>query len=339
MQVSLNIGPSAHEPFTRPRSDCLDIALINNMPDSALQATERQFMALLVAAALPEMTVRLTPYALPEVSRGHAGRCHIASYSSINNLWNSAPDGLIVTGMEPCAVNLIEEPYWHSLTRLIDWAEENTASSIWSCLAAHAAAFHIDRIGRVRFETKRSGIFACARACDHQFTAGLPNYFQMPHSRWNDLPEEALAASGYRVLSRSAAGADVFVKQRKSLFIFFQGHPEYEPDTLLLEYRRDVKRFLRGESNSYPTMPQNYFDDRSAAAWNSLHERAMSGRATDEDLNAGFPSTPEANLLTSNWRSDAIRLYRNWLTYILGRKQFALKQEPAGLRSVRVAGR
>jgi homoserine O-succinyltransferase len=338
MHVSLNIGPFAHQLRRQSGSDCLDIALINNMPDSALQATQRQFIALLEAAALPGMTLRLTPYALPELSRGHVARCYIDLCSSINDLWNSAPDGLIVTGMEPCAVNLVEEPYWHSLTRLIDWAEQNTVASIWSCLAAHAAAFHIDRIRRVRFDSKRSGIFSCGRAFNHQLTAGLPNSFPMPHSRWNDLPEEALTASGYRVLTRSAAGIDVFVKQRKSLFTFFQGHPEYEPETLLLEYRRDVKRFLRGESNSYPTMPQNYFDDTTAAAWTSLHERALSGGARREDLIAEFPSTPEAGLLTNTWRSDAIGLYRNWLTYILGRKHFALKRA-AGLHSVRVAGR
>jgi homoserine O-succinyltransferase len=53
----------------------------------------------------------------------------------------------------------------------------------------------------------------------------------MPHSRWNEIPEEALLACGYRVLTRSEdAGVDAFVKQRNSLFVFFQGHPEYDAD-------------------------------------------------------------------------------------------------------------
>ena len=51
------------------------------------------------------------------------------------------------------------------------------------------------------------------------------------------------------MLTRSAdAGVDTFIKQRKKLFVFFQGHPEYESDTLLREYRRDMGRYFRGET-------------------------------------------------------------------------------------------
>ena len=101
----------------------------------------------------------------------------------------------------------------------------------------------------------------------------------MPHSRWNEIPEEALAASGYRVLTRSEdAGVDTFVKQRRSLFVFFQGHPEYESHSLLLEYRRDVGRFLRGERDSYPSMPFGYFDRNIVDALITLRDRALSDR-------------------------------------------------------------
>jgi homoserine O-succinyltransferase len=82
----------------------------------------------------------------------------------------------------------------------------------------------------------------------------------MPHSRWNEISESELTACGYRVLMRSEdAGAGMFVKQRKSLFVCFQGHPEYEARTLLLEYARDVRRYLRRESDTYPGMPRGYF--------------------------------------------------------------------------------
>lgn len=336
MPVRFNTYPPAHDAFGDSDPNCLDIGLINNMQDSALQATERQFLALLDAAALG-MTVRLTPYALPGVPRGDTGRCYVNSYSSINDLWNSAPDGLIVTGMEPCAVNLIEEPYWHSLTMLIDWAEQNTASSIWSCLAAHAAALHIDGIKRFRLNTKRSGIFECVPASNHQMTSGSADTFPMPHSRWNDLREEDLTRAGYGLLTRSAAGVDSFVRQRKSLFVFFQGHPEYDADTLLLEYRRDVRRFLSRKSEIYPEMPQNYFDSRTAAAWTALREQALSGRR--EELLADLPAPPEAGLLANTWRQDAIRLYRNWLLYMSEQKYRRLKARLIHRQAAPVAAR
>ena len=53
---------------------------------------------------------------------------------------------------------------------------------------------------------------------------------------------------------------DTFVKQDVGRFVFFQGHPEYGAHTLLKEYRRDIKRFLRRERETYPSMPKGYFD-------------------------------------------------------------------------------
>src|SRR5439155_26336497 len=115
-----------------------------------------------------------------------------------------------------------------------------------SGLAANAAILHIAGIGRQSLGDKRFGVFECARVADHQLTAGAQR-LRMPHSRWNEIPEEALEASGYRVLTRSEAGVDTFVKERRSLFVFFQGHPEYEAHRLLLEYRLSIGRIPRGE--------------------------------------------------------------------------------------------
>ena len=52
---------------------------------------------------------------------------------------------------------------------------------------------------------------------------------RIPHSRWNEVRADALTACGYEVLTQSAeAGVDLFVKKKKdSLFVHFQGHPEY----------------------------------------------------------------------------------------------------------------
>ena len=63
---------------------------------------------------------------------------------------------------------------------------------------------------------------------------------------------DELTACGYGVLTQSSRRrVDSFLKNKKrSLFVHFQGHPEYGAQTLLKEYRRDIKRFLRsGERN------------------------------------------------------------------------------------------
>jgi homoserine O-succinyltransferase len=246
----------------------------------------------------------------------------VARYADFDDLWDRRHDGLIVTGTEPRAADLQDEPFWGNLTRLLEWAERNTHSTVLSCLAAHAGILHIDGIVRRPLGDKRFGIFECVRVSDHPLTAAAPNRLQMPHSRWNEIPEEALLACGYRVLTRSEdAGVDAFVKQRKSLFVFFQGHPEYEAVTLLLEYRRDIGRFLRGERDTYPPMPHGYFDQETVDALVALRERALVDRR--EEVLAEFPTAMAAGKVTNTWRSTAESLYRNWLLYIHAQKELA----------------
>ena len=302
------------------RTTCLDIGLINNMPDAALDATERQFRALLGAAA-DDVAMHLTLYSLPEVQRTDFGRRQVSRYSSIDDLWVRHHDGLIVTGTEPRAADLKDEPYWQSLTRVLEWAECHTYSTILSCLAAHAGILHFDGIERRPLGDKRFGVFECVSVSDHPLTAEAPARLQMPHSRFNEIPEEALRRCGYRVLTRSDdAGVDAFVKKRNgSLFVFFQGHPEYEASTLLLEYRRDIGRFLRGERETYPSMPQGYFDDEMVEALTALRQRLMADRR--EELLAEFPIAAAVSKVTNTWHSTAQQLYRNWLLYLAGERK------------------
>ncbi len=293
-------------------AECINLGLVNNMPDSALEATERHFLSLLAAAA-DGLCVHLTFYALPDVPREEFGRRHIRSYCSIEELWNGHLDGLIVTGTEPRAVTLPDEPYWGSLTRLVDWADQHTYSSVWSCLSAHAAVLHIDGIHRRPLSGKRFGVFDCHPAEDHQLTFGVPAHLQMPHSRWNEIPEDLLESCDYRILIASRnAGADMFIKQQKSLLIFFQDHPEYESDTLLLEYRRDIKRFLKGEKTTYPEMPEGYFTPETVSRLLALRKRAMENPA--EEILADFSA--DLSTVASPWRPHAVQIYRNWLCYI-----------------------
>jgi homoserine O-succinyltransferase/O-acetyltransferase len=301
----------------------LEIALVVNMPDAALEATERQFRTLVEEAA-EGSPVRLRLYALPDVPRGEEARARISrSYSDISDLWKRPVDGLIVTGTEPQKPELSEEPYWESLTRLVDWADRNSRSTVWSCLAAHAAVQHLDGIRRRRLDDKRFGVFECARTCEHPLTAGAAQGHRMPHSRWNDLREDELSARGYEILTRSAeAGVDAFVRQQNSLFLFFQGHPEYETVSLMLEYRRDIRRFLRQERESFPACPRGYFDEEALAAIAQLRDRALADpRASLIDE---FPTAKFASTLTNTWRPSAVALYRNWLQYISAQKEQTL---------------
>jgi homoserine O-succinyltransferase len=290
------------------------------MPGKALQFSERQFVTLLKSAA-HGLTVRLWLYAMPDVPRSDHGHRHISRfYFGMEDLWDRHLDGLIVTGMEPRAPNLRDEPYWPHLARLIEWAWQNTHSTVWSCLAAHAAVLHMDSIQRRRLPEKRCGLFECHRVAEHPLTSGIPERFAIPHSRWNDLPEEELAACGYSLLTRGGdAGADSFVKQGSSQFVYFQGHPEYEGHSLLLEYLRDVGNYLAREADTYPPIPHGYFDRATADALKTIQERASRDRRPE--LLRDVRSALNATNLANSWQTPATCIYSNWLNYLCARKR------------------
>ncbi|HEY7233936.1 MAG TPA: homoserine O-succinyltransferase [Gemmatimonadaceae bacterium] len=306
-------------PHARGREP-IEIALVNNMSDAALQMTEQQFAGLLAAAGA-EYNIRLRLFSFPELSRGQVGRAYVAQhYEPIEQLWSSELDGMIVTGAEPRTSALSEEVYWPSLTRLVNWATETSTPTIWSCLAAHAAVLQLDGIERTRLSEKTSGVFRCAKASDHPLVAGLPASWRIPHSRLNTLDVERLAAAGYEIVSLSdGAGADTFVLNRGATFVFFQGHPEYDASALFREYRRDVGRFLAGTMERYPEMPRGYFTDEMARAFTAF--RALAHRVRSRELLDEFPGSDARTIPPHAWREVAVRLYSNWLASIVAPRQ------------------
>jgi homoserine O-succinyltransferase len=298
--------PDRHRPII--------IGLVNNMQEAALKATERQFVSLLGEASQAEsIPIRVSLFTLagvPKIAHRSPSR-----YSSVEALWNSPLDGLIVTGREPFSADLRDEPYWHSFTQTVEWAREHTHSAIWSCLAAHAAVLHMDGIPRRKREEKHFGLFESLHLAGHELLAGLPPNHVVPHSRWNGIAEHDLTTHGYSVLTRTAdAEVDAFLKHERSLFVFFQGHPEYETDTLMREYRRDVARYLLRESDTYPQLPSNCFDSSTADALSAQRERAISHRSKDQLRS--IATVLEQAKIRNTWRLASIQIYRNWLRYL-----------------------
>jgi homoserine O-succinyltransferase len=308
----------------KPRDTVLHIGLVNNMADAAMRATEQQFFTLLEAAA-GDMLVHFTLYALPEVKRNPAGQRRVGSfYFGIEQLWEQPseqyPDALIVTGREPLAADLREEAYWPSFIRVLAWTQEHGRSAVWSCLAAHAAVLALDGIGRVRSQHKHFGILNCEQAAPHALLADTPASQRVPHSRWNGLCAGELAAKGYQVLTRTSDfGVDTFVKQDPGLFVFFQGHPEYASETLMGEYRRDVGRYLKGEMETYPLLPLDYFDAETERSLLKIEAQARASR--QEKIFGEVSALLNSVRIHNTWRSTAALIYRNWLEHLCSQKR------------------
>jgi homoserine O-succinyltransferase/O-acetyltransferase len=301
--------------FGHPQNADVDltIGLINNMPDAALQATERQFMRLLRQAA-GDIRIDFHCFSLPSVRRAQPANKRVElQYTDIADIDRLHIDGVIVTGAEPDAATLTQATFWRDLTGIIDWAKDNTRSTIWSCLAAHAAVLHLDGVERCRLETKCSGVYDCINDYPHWLTHGLPSPFKITHSRFNELRAGDLTANGYELLSHSTrGGVDSFAKDFGSHFIFFQGHPEYEALSLEREYLRDISRFLTGERDSYPGLPVDYYDAETERQLAAFAIRAQTERRPA--LSAELPErTLRPEIATG---AAATLIFRNWLDFL-----------------------
>jgi homoserine O-succinyltransferase len=303
----------------RDRGRRLAIGLVNNMPDAALAATERQFTRL-IEESCGDYDVRLTLYSLEGAPRSaDARRVMAASYRPSRALRASNQDGLVVTGSEPRAPTLPEEPYWRELTNLFDWARSRTHSTIFSCLASHGAVLHWHGIARKPLARKLSGVYAAQVVRRHRLLGGFPDRIATPHSRLNTLDEAALARAGYVTLTSSPdAGVGLFLRDEQSLLVFLQGHPEYDADSLAREYRRDMTRYLNGERAGPPDKPENYFSPAVGVLVDEFAARARQERAPA--LAREFPSEALSDASDAAWRVHALRLYSNWIEVLAERK-------------------
>ena len=314
------IGPLARQHHQAAPHQTLTVGLVNNASDRALASTERQFLALLRPPP-PGIDLRVRFFTCPTIRRAGLPRSSLGHpYAPIDELYDTCPDALVVTGMEPQAPTLPQEPIWRDLTRLADWAEDRSIPVLWSCLAAHAAVLHRDGIARTRLPEKLSGIFPChVAAPQHRLMAGLPPSWSTPHSRHYDLNPDALVAGGYRILLHSPQAAATMFHKSGGMCLFIQGHPEYGADTLLREYRRDMRRFLAGERNDVPAPPRHCLPQATEAALDALRPDAARLRHASTTVLGTMEAVLRDQVPPNTWHAHAIRLYANWLNAIADR--------------------
>jgi homoserine O-succinyltransferase/O-acetyltransferase len=290
----------------------LRVALVNNMPDSAFEETERQFRDLLGPHSAEE-GIELARYILPDLHSTTSGLSGALGYRDVRNLYTSPPDVLIVTGAEPKERELTDEAYWPALEELLWWARSEVPAAYLSCLASHAALLAFDHVKRRPLAEKCSGAFAQVVNRSDPLMGGT-GLVRFVHSRWNDVPGHELRARGYRILAESVRGGWTIASDERGhcSFLLSQGHPEYDELTLLREYRRDVRRYVSGARAKYPSVPQGYLDKEGAALLRDFEAVATSERPGPA-LMAGFPFEVAAAHVAARWQQAAGAMFKNWL--------------------------
>jgi homoserine O-succinyltransferase len=292
----------------------LHIGLLNMMPDKALAATERQFFRL-VGESNPIAQFYVHPFSLPELERSPEGQAHVDKYyESFEQIQEKGLDALIITGANVIGPELANQPFWQPLIKVIDWAWENVTSTLCSCLTTHAVLQFRYGQHRIPQPKKIWGVFP-HRVMDtsHPLVGDVNSRFHVPHSRWNAVTREQFDAAALRVLVESEeTGVHLATSADGLRFVFFQGHPEYDTVSLLKEYKREVLRFVSGELEVYPPMPDNYFGLQQIAIFNEFAWRLKRARAAGEGL-PEFPEKLVTGKLDNTWHDTAEAVVANWI--------------------------
>lgn len=307
----------------------LHIGFLNMMPDAALQATERQFIRL-VGSCNCIAQFYVYPFSLPELERSADTRAYIAEhYSCFEDLQRDGLDALIITGANVASPDLSDEPFWDPLLRVASWAESNVSSILCSCLATHALLKHFHGINRKPLPEKRWGVYS-HRVCahDHPLNRDINTRFDAPHSRHNDIPRDDLETAGLRLLAESeAGGVHLATSPDQIRVVYFQGHPEYDRNSLLKEFKREVRRFFAGERSRMPPFPENYFPDKV--------QEQIRAQQDDEAALLKLIDHEIEEHLDNTWGDTAKAIVNNWLgavyqlTNLDRQKQFMDHVDPA----------
>ncbi|MDT9698130.1 homoserine O-succinyltransferase [Streptomyces sp. P17] len=242
-------------------------------------------------------------------------------------------DALVVTGSEPRHRSIGAEPLLPVVKRLLDVTRSDTegpTSILFSCQSAHAALHIRHGLRRRRMDTKCVGVFDhwVSTTC-HPLTAGMKGVVQVPQSRWNTVPSTELREAGVTpVLDSVGSDWTVAASADGLRHVFLQGHPEYLPDTLLREFRRDLRRYLAGESPTLPDLPHRTFSPSVEATLRNCVEHAAEHRDIRQlDV---FPHLSEHDV-TSGWTADSHRFFANWLRGV--RHRIRVRPTPARIPS------
>ncbi|GIV59001.1 MAG: homoserine O-succinyltransferase [Rhodothermaceae bacterium] len=291
----------------------LHIGLLNMMPDAALQVSERQFMRL-IGGCNKIVQFFVHPFTVPGLPRSPEARTYLDTYyEDFETLKAEGLDALIITGANVARPLLDQEPFWEPLVEVIAWAREHVTSVLCSCLATHALLKVFHGIDRQRLPRKQWGVYAHRITGRHPLLADVNTRFDVPHSRWNEVTRAQLEAAGLVVLVESAeAGVHMAVSPDHLRFVYLQGHPEYDTNSLLKEYKREVFRYVRRERDDYPPYPEHYFPPEAAALADRYREEAERARRLGIEP-PPFPEDAFLPHLDNTWGDTAKALFNNWL--------------------------
>ena len=256
----------------------LKLLILNLMPTKI--TTETQLLRKLSNTPL-QIDIELLQVVSHEAK--NISEKHLESfYRTFDEIRGKRYDGMIITGAPVENMEFEAVDYWEELCRIMEWSKRNVHCTLHICWGAQAGLYYHFGLKKRQLDEKLFGVFEhTVIKRKSPFFRGFDDVFYAPHSRWTEIPQEEILKVPELELMATSSEAGVFaVKTESSRQFFVMGHPEYDRDTLALEYFRDVK------AGKKISVPRNY-----------------------------FPHDNPAQTPIVKWRSAAQLMYTNWLNY------------------------
>ena len=258
----------------------LKILILNLMPNKI--ETETQLLRCLSNTPL-QIEVTLMQTSTHE-AKNTAPEHLLNFYTTFDKIKDQRFDGLIITGAPVEQMPYEEVEYWEELGEIMDWSKENVFSTLHICWGAQAGLYHHYGINKQILPKKLSGVFKVDILTEKsRLFHGMDDYLYVPQSRYTAVDRNQVANHPkLRIMSESKEVGIHLVGDKEGRQFFVMGHHEYDRDTLLKEYQRDISRGLS------PEVPKHYFPDDN-------------------------PEKPPF----ARWHIYASTLFTNWLNYFV----------------------
>ncbi len=258
----------------------LKIAIVNLMPTKI--TTETQLLRLLSNSPLQ---VDIDLIGMDSHKSKNTSQEHLkAFYKTFNDIKDSKYDGMIITGAPVENLDFSEVDYWDELKKIMEWTKTHVTSTLHICWAAQAGLFYHYGVPKYPLQKKLSGVYKHrVNRRTAKLVRGFDTEFYAPHSRYTEVrAEDIKKVKELEILAESPDAGVYIVFTKGGRRIFVTGHSEYDADTLLNEYLRDVDKGIN------PEVPENY-----------------------------FPGDNPKKKPIVKWRSHANLLFSNWLNYFV----------------------
>lgn len=256
----------------------LQILIVNLMP--LKEVTETQLLRLL-GNTLLQVEITLLHMATHESK--NTSQDHLESfYHTLDDVKSHRYDAMIVTGAPVETLPFESVTYWKEFCDILEWAKTNVFSTMYICWAAQAGLYANYGIDKIPLNQKLFGVFQHQVHVDNEpLFRGFDDCYSAPHSRHTEVDAAGVRMEEDLDVLSSSDEAGLYIMADKSRRHFYvTGHPEYDRDTLSLEYFRDKNKGLD------ITVPTAYFKENN-------------------------PNNP----VQMTWKGHAHLLFSNWLNY------------------------